>query len=258
MVKKIVVSGIQPTGNLHLGHYLGVIKQWKELQENPKYKCKFGIMDLHAMTTKNNAKNKMQMHHILIHFGIKFDNIFIQSDKKEILKMYWYLACNASFGQLNRMTQFKEKSNKENQNLGLFSYPVLMAADILALDADLVVIGEDQKQHLELAKDLAKKVGLKVPEPLISKSCGRIMSLTDPTKKMSKSDPNDNSRINLSDDAETIKKKIKKAITTEEGITNLENIYFACGGKRALMWEMAKEMKELIAEEIIHELKIST
>lgn len=265
MVKKIVVSGIQPTGNLHLGHYLGVIKQWKELQENPKYECRFGIMNLHAMTTKKLlvddemfTDEMMKILEILKRLGIK--KLFIQSKDPcdIILRTYWHLSTIVSIGQLNRMTQFKEKADKNNQNLGLFSYPVLMAADILALDADLVVIGEDQKQHLELARDLAKKVGLKVPEPLISKSCGRIMSLTDPTKKMSKSDPNDNSRINLSDDAETIRKKIKKAITTEEGITNLENIYFACGGKRALMWEMAKEMKELIAEEIIHELKIST
>lgn len=255
-MKKIVVSGIQPTGNLHLGNYLGAIKQWKELQENPEYECRFGIMDLHAMTTKNDAEDIMQMHHILIHFGIKFDNIFIQSGRREILKMYWYLACNTSIGQLNRMTQFKEKADKNNQNLGLFSYPVLMAADILALEADLVPVGEDQKQHLELARDLAKKLGLKVPEPLISKSCGRIMSLTDPTKKMSKSDPNDNSRINLSDDAETIRRKIKKAITTEEGRLNLERIFIGCGGSpdAILNWSNAMQVKGIIAEQIINEL----
>jgi tryptophanyl-tRNA synthetase len=152
------------------------------------------------------------------------------------------------------MTQFKEKSDKGNENLGLFSYPVLMAADILALEADLVPVGEDQKQHLELARDLAKKLGLKVPEPLISESCGRIMSLTDPAKKMSKSDPNDNSRINLNDEAETIKKKIGKAVTTPEGIKNLETIFYGCGGKGALIWQNAKGAKEELAKQIIEEL----
>lgn len=270
--KKIVVSGIQPTGNLHLGNYLGAIKQWKKLQENPEYECKFGIMDLHAMTTckfvedynLNEFGRDFQFlkttnitYHQLRKLGIFDKNIFIQSVRREkILKMFWYLICNTSVGQLNRMTQFKEKADKNNQNLGLFSYPVLMAADILALEADLVPVGKDQKQHLELARDLAKKLGLKVPEPLISESCGRIMSLTDPTRKMSKSDPNDNSRINLSDDAETIKKKIKKAVTTDKGKLNLERIFIGCGGGLAqkLDWNKAAESKEKIAEQIIFEL----
>lgn len=269
-MKKIVVSGIQPTGNLHLGNYLGAIKQWKKLQKNPEYECKFGIMDLHAMTTckfvENCNLNELGRdfqflettnftHHQLTKLGIFTKNIFIQSVKREkILKMFWYLVCNTSIGQLNRMTQFKEKADKNNQNLGLFSYPVLMAADILALEADLVPVGEDQKQHLELARDLAKKLDLKVPEPLISESCGRIMSLTDPTKKMSKSDPNDNSRINLNDDAEIIKKKIKKAVTTDEGKINLQIIYNACGGNPILNWNEAAKSKEIVAEQIIKEL----
>jgi tryptophanyl-tRNA synthetase len=258
-MKKIVVSGIQPTGFLHIGNYLGAIKQWKELQKNPDYECRFGIMDLHAMTTMRhidgdeiNLTGKA-----LVSCGIDRRNIFIQSDKiEQIFSYFWDLACNTSIGQLNRMTQFKEKSDKGNENLGLFSYPVLMAADILALEADLVPVGEDQKQHLELARDLAKKLGLKVPEPLISESCGRIMSLTDPTKKMSKSDPNDNSRINLSDDAETIRKKIKKAATTEEGKLNLEKIFVGCGGAQdeILTWSNAVQIKEIIAEKIIKEL----
>lgn len=258
-MKKIVVSGIQPTGNLHLGNYLGAIKQWKKLQKNPEYECRFGIMDLHAMTTKEidiGLETESDCtEEILIRIGIKKKNIFLQSTKiKKILNAYWFLACNTSIGQLNRMTQFKEKADKNNQNLGLFSYPVLMAADILALEADLVPVGEDQKQHLELARDLAKKLDLKVPEPLISESCGRIMSLTDPTKKMSKSDPNDNSRINLSDDAETIRKKIKKAVTTDEGKINLQIIYNACGGNPILNWNEAAKSKEIIAEQIIKEL----
>ena len=153
------------------------------------------------------------------------------------------------------MTQFKEKSEKGNENVGLFTYPLLMAADILHLNADLVLVGEDQKQHLELARDLAKKLGLKVPEPLISKTCGRIMSLTDPTKKMSKSDPNDNSRINLSDDEETIRKKIKKAATTTDGIDNLNTIYKGCGGEKILDFNQASLMKEMIAEQIINNFK---
>lgn len=262
-MKKIVVSGIQPTGNLHLGNYLGAIKQWKKLQENPDYDCKFGIMDLHARTNISSQEcdtelelQVMQTWHTLIQCGIKNENIFAQNYCEEkILRMFWRLSCITSIGQLNRMTQFKEKADKNNQNLGLFSYPVLMAADILALEADLVPVGEDQKQHLELARDLAKKLGLKVPEPLISESCGRIMSLTDPTKKMSKSDPNDNSRINLSDDAETIRKKISKAPTTFAGTDNLRAIYIGCGGDEDnLKWNEAAKTKAIIADQIILEL----
>ena len=258
-MKKIVVSGIQPTGNLHLGNYLGAIKQWKKLQENPEYECRFGIMDLHAQTTQSLdyiVDNNDKTLNALLACGIKEQNIFFQRNNRTLTSFFWYLACNTSIGQLNRMTQFKEKSDKGNENLGLFSYPVLMAADILYNDADLVPVGEDQKQHLELARDLAKKLGLKVPEPLISESCGRIMSLTDPTKKMSKSDPNNNSRINLSDDAETIRKKIKKAATTPEGRLNLERIFEGCGGASdaILTWSNAVQVKEIIAEQIIKEL----
>lgn len=258
-MKKIVVSGIQPTGKLHLGNYLGAIKQWKKLQENPEYECKFGVMDLHAMTTniegKYIAEDAVKTAKILRQIGIFDNNIFYQSGYGDLIfRCFWKLSCNTSIGQLNRMTQFKEKADKNNQNLGLFSYPVLMAADILALEADLVPVGEDQKQHLELARDLAKKLGLKVPKPLISESCGRIMSLTDPTKKMSKSDPNDNSRINLSDDADIIRKKIKKAVSTPEGIENLDRIFYGCGGEGALIWQNAQKAKEELAEQIIKEL----
>ncbi len=254
-MKKIIVSGIQPTGNLHLGNYLGAIKQWKELKKNPEYECRFFVADWHAMTTNfdfdNHATYKFarQLKNLGIH------DLFFQSQCSGILEMFWSLCCETSIGQLNRMTQFKEKADKNNQNLGLFSYPILMAADILALEADLVPVGEDQKQHLELARDLAKKLGLKVPEPLISKSCGRIMSLIDPTKKMSKSDPNDNSRINLSDDAYIIYNKIKKAVTTDEGCENLHKIYLGCGGKEGILnWNNAKHSKEVVAEQIITEL----
>lgn len=264
-MKKIVVSGIQPTGNLHLGNYLGAIKQWKKLQENPEYECRFGIMDLHAKTTgkvsdsKAYVKMKCDVYATeteLVKLGIKEGNIFHQSGKPEILQMFWGLCCETSIGQLNRMTQFKEKADKNNQNLGLFSYPVLMAADILALEADLVPVGEDQKQHLELARDLAKKLSLKMPEPLISQSCGRIMSLRKVDKKMSKSDPDDNSRINLSDDAETIRKKIKQSNSGHTlGIKNLTTIYKACGGNEVLDWSKAAYSKGLIAEQIIQEIK---
>lgn len=258
-MKKIVVSGIQPTGNLHLGNYLGAIKQWKELQENPEYECKFGIMDLHAETINfdfNNFHPIQETSQQLIDCGIRKNNIFIQSElATKILSWFWMISCITSVGQLNRMTQFKEKADKNNQNLGLFAYPVLMAADIIALEADLVPVGEDQKQHLELARDLAKKLGLKIPEPLISKNYGRVMSLTEPAKKMSKSDPNDNSRINLSDNAETIRKKIKKAATTPEGCRNLSLIYEGCGGQERLIFANAKEAKEFVAEQIIKELE---
>jgi tryptophanyl-tRNA synthetase len=260
-MKRIVVSGIQPTGSLHLGNYLGAIKQWKELQENPEYECKFGIMDLHAMTSESLIEEEVLIARVkttfdtLLKVGILAGNIFAQSQKRDVIfNIFWGLCCNTSIGQLNRMTQFKEKSDKGNENLGLFSYPVLMAADILALEADLVPVGEDQKQHLELARDLAKKLGLKVPEPLISKTCGRIMSLTDPTKKMSKSDPNDNSRINLSDDEEAIRKKIRKATTTPKGIENLAVIYCACGGREELDFNSAGFAKGMVAEQIMMEL----
>lgn len=261
MKRKIIVSGIQPTKKLHLGHYLGVIKQWKDLQENPNYECKFGIMDLHARTTERNPDELLsissKMQKSLVKIGIDKRFLFIQSHKQnEIFEMYWKLSCHTSIGQLNRMTQFKEKADKNNQNLGLFSYPVLMAADIVALEADLVPVGEDQKQHLELTRDLAKKLGLKVPEPIISKACGRIMSLTDTAKKMSKSDPNDNSRINLDDDADTIRNKIKKAVTTDEGRLNLERIFTGCGGSKDITfnWSSAAQAKQIIAEQIILEL----
>lgn len=265
MKTKTLLSGIQPTGSLHLGNHLGVIKQWKDLQENPEYECKFMIADLHAFTTTPFTKDSnseitrkvSQTYATLLSMGIRAHVIFLQSDyRAQILDTFWSLACNTSIGQLNRMTQFKDKSDKGNENLGLYCYPVLMAADIIAFDADVVLVGEDQKQHLELTRDLTKKIGLKIPEPLISKTCGRIMSLTDPNKKMSKSDPNDNSRINLSDNAETIQKKIGKAVTTEEGRLNLEKIFVGCGGAEdgILNWSEARRMKEIVAEQVIKEL----
>lgn len=263
-MKKIIVSGIQPSGRLTLGNYLGVIKQWKELQDNPEYECRFFIADLHAMTTKsqNEINPDITDTHNYLLSNVGWKNISFQSDYADkILALFWKLACQTSIGQLTRMTQFKEKSDKGGENLGLFSYPVLMAADILALEADLVPVGEDQKQHLELARDLAKKLGLKVPEPLISKDYGRIMSLTNPLKKMSKSDPDQNGCIYLDDSADDIRRKIKKAATTPKGTNNLENIYKGCGGilsdeyGRFINWNRAAEAKEMIAEAIINELK---
>lgn len=262
--KKTVVSGIQPTGNLHLGNYLGVLKQWLLLQEKPEYLCLFGIMDLHAQTSENSlskiAFETDQCINTLLAIGIKKETIFVQSGvMEEALPFFWHLVCNTSVGQLNRMTQFKEKSDKGNENLGLYAYPVLMAADILALQADLVPVGEDQRQHLELARDLAKKLNLKIPQPLVSAGSGRIMSLTDPTKKMSKTDPNDNSRINLSDTADIIAKKIKKAVTTEEGWQNLNRIFHACGGQEflgdILDKSNAAKSKDMLTKAIINELR---
>ena len=265
MIKKVVVSGIQPTGKLHLGNYLGAIKQWKELQNNPEYDCKFFIADLHAMTTEKfdlvGSVSDDLIHNTikdLQAFGIK--DILLQRNldlhpKYNLLRNFWMLCCSTSIGQLNRMTQFKEKADKGSENVGLYIYPILMAADILTLGADLVPVGADQKQHLELTRDLAKKLDLKIPEPLISKSCGRIMSLVDPTRKMSKSDPNDNSRINLSDSADKIFLKIKKATTTDEGCDNLTRIYLACGGEEGILnWNNSKHAKEVVAEQIIEEL----
>lgn len=259
--QKIIVSGIQPTGKLHLGNYLGAIKQWKELQSNPDYLCKFMVADLHAMTTGFNFQTDSFLEVCstiadLQRCGIELRNVFRQSEQRgKILDFYWNLSCHVSIGQLSRMTQFKEKADKNKQNLGLFSYPVLMAADILALEADLVPVGEDQKQHLELTRKLAKKFELKIPEPLISKTCGRIMSLVDPTKKMSKSDPNDNSRINLSDSDSLIEKKVIRAATTEQGQINLQNIYNACGGSSMLDFSKATQAKQLVVDSLLLELR---
>ncbi len=226
---KKIFSGVQPTGNLHLGNYLGAIKNFVELNDNDNNRCVFCVVDLHAITVKqdpNELRNNIrETVATFIACGIDPEKsiIFNQSTVPAHSEAAWILSCVGRMGWLNRMTQFKEKAgkDKEKASVGLYSYPILMAADILLYDATHVPVGEDQKQHLELCRDIAQKFNndykvdnfLKAPEPLIQKEFSRIMSLKDGTKKMSKSDLSDLSRINLTDDKDLISNKIKKAKT---------------------------------------------
>ena len=228
-MSKKIFSGVQPSGNLHLGNYLGAIKSFVELQNEKDSECVYCIVDLHAITVKQHPnelkKNIKETLATFIASGLdpKKSIIFNQSSVSAHSEGAWILSCVARMGWLNRMTQFKEKAgkDKEKASIGLYSYPILMAADILLYDATHVPVGEDQKQHLELCRDIAKKFNndygvddfLKVPEPLIQKEFSRIMSLKDGTKKMSKSELSDLSRINLTDDKDSIINKIKKAKT---------------------------------------------
>ena len=228
MLKKIF-SGVQPSGNLHLGNFLGAIKNFVSLQNQENTDCVYCIVDLHAITTKQDPivlkENIRETLATFIASGIdpKKSIIFNQSAVSAHSEGAWILSCVARMGWLNRMTQFKEKAgkDKEKASVGLYSYPILMAADILLYDSTHVPVGDDQKQHLELCRDIAQRFNsdfnapnfLKVPEPIIQKYFSRIMSLKDGTKKMSKSDPSDLSRINLTDDRDVIKNKIKKAKT---------------------------------------------
>ena len=225
---KKIFSGVQPTGNLHLGNYLGAIKNFVELNNDQKNDCIFCVVDLHAITVKQNPNElKNNIRETVATFvasGIdpKKSIIFNQSRVAAHSEAAWILSCTARTGWLSRMTQFKEKAgkDKEKASVGLYSYPVLMAADILLYDSTHVPVGDDQKQHLELCRDIAQKFNndydidfFNVPEPLIQKEFSRIMSLKDGLKKMSKSELSDNSRINLTDDSDLIVNKIKKAKT---------------------------------------------
>ena len=228
-MSKKIFSGVQPTGNLHLGNYLGAIKNFVNLNNDTENECIFCVVDLHAITVKQNPKelrsNIQETVATFIASGIdpKKSIIFNQSKVPAHAEGAWILSCVARMGWLNRMTQFKEKAgkDKEKASVGLYSYPVLMAADILLYDATHVPVGDDQKQHLELCRDIAQKFNsdfeienfLQVPEPLIQKEFSRIMSLKDGSKKMSKSELSDLSRINLTDDKDLIVNKIKKAKT---------------------------------------------
>ena len=228
-MNKKIFSGVQPTGNLHLGNYLGAIKNFVELQNDKKNECIYCVVDLHSITVKQDAKilkrNIRETTATFIASGLNPENsiIFNQSAVSAHAEAAWILGCVSRMGWLSRMTQFKEKAgkDKEKASVGLYVYPVLMAADILLYDATHVPVGEDQKQHLELCRDIAQKFNndfnapdfLKVPEPLIQKQFSRIMSLKDGLKKMSKSDPSDLSRINLTDDKDLIINKIKKSKT---------------------------------------------
>ena len=226
---KKIFSGVQPTGNLHLGNYLGAIKNFVDLNNDSKNECIFCVVDLHAITVKQDPKelknNIQETVATFIASGInpKKSIIFNQSSVPAHAEGAWILSCVARMGWLNRMTQFKEKAgkDKEKASVGLYSYPVLMASDILLYDATHVPVGDDQKQHLELCRDIAQKFNsdfeaenfLQVPEPLIQKDFSRIMSLKDGSRKMSKSELSDLSRINLTDNKDMVINKIKKAKT---------------------------------------------
>ena len=250
---KRVFSGVQPTGNIHLGNYLGALRQFVELQE--EYQCLYCIVDLHAITVPQDPKELRK--HILdvaaLYLAVGVDPkksiVFVQSDVPGHSELGWILTCSSYTGELSRMTQFKAKSqNKASAPAGLFTYPVLMAADILLYDTDVVPVGTDQKQHIELCRDLAIRVNntrkktFVVPEGRYLKAGARIMSLDDPSKKMSKSAENIHSRISLLDEPSKIKKSIMKATTDSEGIirfdkdekpglSNLINIYSALSDK---------------------------
>lgn len=251
--KKIIFSGIQPTGTFTLGNYIGAIRNWGPLQE--EYNCIYSIVDLHAITVKQDPvklrQNTLQAYALLLACGIDPEKsiVFIQSHAKTHAELSWVLSCSTQFGELSRMTQFKDKSQKhaDDVNAGLFTYPVLMAADILAYQADLVPIGADQKQHLELARNVAQRFNNKygefftIPEPYIPKVGARVMSLQEPLKKMSKSDENVNATIFILDDKDTIIRKFKRAVTDsdteiryadgKDGINNLMTIYSAVTAK---------------------------
>jgi tryptophanyl-tRNA synthetase len=237
MIKNRILSGVQPTGNLHLGNYLGAIKNFVKLQKD--YECYFMLADLHSITVFQDPKqlreNIIETAAVFLACGLdpKKNVIFCQSGVAGHSELAWIFNCVARIGWLNRMTQFKEKagSNKEKASVGLYSYPTLMAADILLYKATHVPVGEDQKQHLELCRDIAVKFNndfnckdfFTLPEPIITKEVARIMSLKDGTKKMSKSDESEASRINLTDTEEDIVQKIKKAKTDNDLIPDNES-----------------------------------
>jgi tryptophanyl-tRNA synthetase len=265
MNKKRVLSGIQPTGNLHLGNYLGSIRNWVEHQHN--YENYFCVVDLHAITAPHDpltlAENSYTIAALYLACGINVEHasIFIQSHIPAHSELTWLLNCITPLNWLEDMIQFKEKAivQGENVNMGLLDYPVLMAADILLYQADKVPVGEDQKQHLELTRDIAvrfnhqfakKKPVLKLPEALIQADGARVMSLTDGTRKMSKSDPSDLSRINILDSPDSIHKKIKKCKTDLERGLSFEAIDRPeCRNLMTLYMLMSGKSKEAVAAE---------
>ncbi len=251
--RKIVFSGIQPTGTPTLGNYLGALRNWPLLQKD--YRCVFSVVDMHSITVLQEPaqlrRRSLELTALLLSVGIdpKQSLIFIQSHVPTHAQLMWVLNCCTQFGELSRMTQFKDKSRKhaDNINAGLFTYPTLMAADILLYQTDLVPVGADQKQHVELARNIAERFNgrygetFRIPEPYIPQNGARVMSLQEPTKKMSKSDENANSFVLLLDDPDTIMRKFRRAVTDSEakvafapgkdGVNNLIGIYSAVTGK---------------------------
>ena len=250
--KKRVFSGVQPTGKVTLGNYLGAIRNWQPLQQ--QYDCIYCVVDLHSLTVTQVPaelrKNTMELVALYVACGIdpQQSTLFIQSHVHEHAELAWILDTVAYVGELNRMTQFKDKSRKhaDNINMGLMNYPVLMASDILLYNADFIPVGKDQVQHVELTRDVAQRFNARysdtfvVPEAMLNKTGQSIKSLQDPTAKMSKSDTNDNALISLVDDADTVRRKLRRAVTDSDtcvrhgadkpAITNLLNIYTLCSG----------------------------
>lgn len=282
--KKVLYSGMQATGTLTLGNYLGALKNWVELTD--EYECIYGVMDLHSLTVRQNPaefrKNARSLYALYVAAGLDPEKncIYYQSHVSGHAELGWILDCFTYMGELNRMTQFKDKSAKhaDNINAGLYTYPVLMAADILLYQADVVPVGVDQKQHLEITRDIAERFNniygdvFTIPEPYIGKKGAKIMSLQEPSKKMSKSDENANATILLLDDTDTIIRKFKRAVTDSEsevcydaqkkpGISNLMDIYSAVTGKsyEAIEQEFAGkgygDFKLAVGEAVADELK---
>lgn len=251
--KQVVLSAIQPTGTPTLGNYLGALKNWKNMADD--YECYYAVADLHSITVRPEPaqlrRKTLEMYAFLLAIGLdpEKNTVFVQSHVSAHAQLGWILNCYTQFGEAARMTQFKDKSEKhpENVNVGLFAYPMLMAADILLYQANYVPIGVDQKQHLEITRNIADRFNglygetFMLPEPFIGKTGAKIMSLQEPTKKMSKSDTNVKAFISVLDDTDTIVRKIKSAVTDSEarvhyaqgkdGVNNLMTIYSCCTGK---------------------------
>jgi len=282
--KKVIFSGMQPSGSLTLGNYLGALKNWVNLQN--EYDCYYCVVNMHAITVpkepKDLRKNTLEVLANYIAAGLdpELVTLFIQSHVSAHAELSWILNCFTYYGELGRMTQFKDKSKKLDNNAitaGLFTYPTLMVADILLYQADLVPVGEDQRQHLELTRDVAQRFNnrfsetFKVPEPFISKEGAKIMSLQEPGSKMSKSDSNDNSYILLMDKPDVIRRKLKRAVTDsigivgyndeQPGVKNLINIYSKISNKTTeeivsnYEGKGYAQFKDDVAEIIIGELK---
>ncbi|WGE74910.1 tryptophan--tRNA ligase [Actinobacillus equuli] len=291
MIKPIVFSGVQPSGELTIGNYLGALRNWVKMQDD--YDCLFCIVDLHAITVRQDpaALRKASLDVLALYLACGIDpnksTIFIQSHVPEHTQLAWVLNCYTYFGEMSRMTQFKDKSARyeENVNVGLFTYPVLMAADILLYQANQVPVGDDQKQHLEITRDIANRFNalygkkdaegnvvepvFQVPEVFIAKAGARVMSLLEPTKKMSKSDDNRNNVIGLLEDPKAVAKKIKRAMTdgdeppvvrydreNKAGVSNLLDILSAVSGKTIAELEaefegkMYGHLKTEVAEQV--------
>ncbi len=282
--KKIVLSGIQPSGSPTLGNYVGALRNWALLQTDDRF-CYYCVPNLHAATVRKDPdelrKRAFDTVALLLACGVdpKKSVVFVQSHVKEHAELNWVLACSTYMGELNRMTQFKDKSQKhaDNINAGLYTYPVLMAADILLYQSDLVPVGDDQKQHIEITRDIAIRFNkvhgetFRIPEGYIPKVGARLMSLQDPTQKMSKSDPNPNGYVAIMDDPSVILKKFKRAVTDSDGliqfdpvnkpgVSNLLAIYTTFTGKTLPEAEAEFEgkgyghLKTAVADAVIEEL----